>query len=129
MYFFFEGSFPWFESKLNLTRLEYSSCTYFEQVFRYARSKTNLVISVLFIRSRLLTINSSILKLKMFSSLWGSWHVLECNQIVSLKNDMHHRRKGTVTISFTPSLCPSVESSKRFRRESVSKRLGCCTWN
>jgi hypothetical protein len=93
MYLFFEESLPWFESKLNQTRLEYLPCTYFEQVSRNVRSKPNLVVSVLLIRSRLQAINCSSFELKMFSSLWGSWLVFGYYPIVVSKDAVHHRRE------------------------------------
>jgi hypothetical protein len=123
MYSFLEESLPWFESKLNLTRLEYSLCTYFEQILRNIRSETNLVVSDLFIRIRLQAINCSSFELKMFSSLWCSCLVFECYQIVALKDAVHHRGKGTITISFTQPLCPSDKSSKGFRREMIPRDL------
>jgi hypothetical protein len=103
----FQRSLTWFESKLNLTHLEYSFHTCFEQILRNVKSKPNREVSVMFIRNRLRTINCSRVELKMFISLGGLWLVFEWYQIVALKDTVHHRGKGTITIRFTLLLCPS----------------------
>jgi hypothetical protein len=121
----FEGSLPWFESKSNLGRLEYSFYTQFEHVLRNVRSEPIREVSVLFIRSRTQAISCSSLKLKMVSSLWDLWLVFECCQIVALKNAMHHREKGTITLSFRPTLCPSRGVLKEISRGNNSKE----TWD
>jgi hypothetical protein len=76
----FEGFLPWFKSKLNLSRLEYSIHTYFEQALGNVTSKPNFEV---------LPINCFSLELKIFFSLLGLWLVSECYQIVALKDAAH----------------------------------------
>jgi hypothetical protein len=103
----FEGSLPWFESKLNLTCLEYLPYTYFEQVLRNFRSEPDQEVLVVYIRSRLWTINCSSLEINMFFWVWGLWLVFGSYQISALQDAMPHRGKETViTLGFTPPHCP-----------------------
>jgi hypothetical protein len=86
-------SCPWFESKLNPTRLEYSLYIYFEHVLRNAVSKPNCEVSVLSIKSIMRAVYCSSLEFSMLFSFRGLWPVFDCYQTVALKGAVYHRGK------------------------------------
>jgi hypothetical protein len=77
----FEVSFPWFESKLNVTHLEQTPYTSFQQNLRASRLGSYQFC--------LRAINCSSLELEMFLSFWCSW-VLSC----CIERNRAQRRKG-----------------------------------
>jgi hypothetical protein len=96
--------------------ISHSLYTYSQQVLRNVGSKSNREVPVLFTRYRLRAMKCCRLELKIFFSLWGLWLVFVCYQIVSLKDAVHHRRKGRVNLCFTP-FCPSIICPERLKRQ------------
>jgi hypothetical protein len=107
----------------NATPLEYSFYTCFKQFLRNVGRKPYRKVLIPFIRIRLRAIYCRSLQLKVVFSLWVLWIVFECYQVVALKDAVHYRGKGTITVGLKPLLCPSRWVFKETPKENYSKRL------
>jgi hypothetical protein len=90
-------------------------------MLRNVRSKPNWEVSILLIRSWMQAINCSSLELNVSFSLWGPWLIFKCYRIVTLKDAVHHRGKGRITLGSTPPLCPSRWASKDILKGNDTK--------
>lgn len=134
MYPHFEGSLPWLESKSDVTRLEYTTYTYFEKVLRYVRSEPIWDVSILFIRSRIQVINCCSLGLKKISR-FGSYDfffMLLTNRCIEEGAHIQGRaqrrdRNNNPWLHATP-LCFKMQFATRFREEMIATDLWRWAW-